>query len=150
MKNRSYSILLLFIFSSFVVSAQKAVTKLPHDSVYFNRTGSTMWVLTNDALNKFVESKIQLNNCDSTRTLLQEQVGILNERGRICDSALDIRSREALMWHNKLDSNDVKLQNTEIDLSKETDRKKRWRCGAFASMGAALVFLATTIYFVVK
>jgi hypothetical protein len=150
MSTKFNTILIVMLFSGSISFSQKAVTRLPVDSLYKNKSGKTMWVLTDVALDTFTVNMIHNKYCQRISDSLQVLVNLGKERNHLCDSALTIRSKEALMWHNKLDSNDKKLQKSEIDLSKANASKKKWRTGAFISMGAAAVFLGLTILFVVK
>lgn len=149
MKMNISAILIIFLIVS-VFSSQAQVKRLPADSTYRNRTKKTMWVVTDSAINIFTVNLIQNKYCQRVKDSLMVQNRLTGESKHLCDSALTIRTTEAQMWHNKLDSSDKKLEKTEIALSKETQCKKGWVKATFISAGAALVFIATTIIFILK
>jgi hypothetical protein len=149
MKLLILSLLIIFLITSELFS-QKAVTRLPSDSTFRNKTKKMMWVATDSAINIFTVNLIQNKYCQRVKDSLMVQNRLTGESKHLSDSALTIRTSEALMWHNKLDSSDKKLEKTEIALSKETQCKKGWVKATFISAGAALVFIATTIIFILK
>ena len=144
------SAVLIIILITSVFSLQAQVKRLPADSTYRNRTRKTMWVITDSAINIFTVNLIQNKYCQRVKDSLIVQNKLTGESKHLCDSALTIRTAEALMWHNKLDSCDKKLEKKEIDLSKETIRRKNWMKATFISAGAALVFVSTTIIFILR
>jgi len=148
MKQLILSILIIFLIT--IELFPQAVKRLPADSAYRNRTRKTMWVVTDSAINIFTVNLIQNKYCQRIKDSLTVQTKLMSNSKHLCDTALTIRTTEALMWHNKLDSNDKKLQKTEIDLSKEKKCKKNWVKATFINAGAALIFVATTIIFIIR
>ena len=104
-----------------------------------------MWLVTQAALDSFTVHMIKSKSCRRISDSLEVQVKLLKQKGVLNDSAVKIRSVEALMWHNKLDSCDLDLQNTRIKLVRETESKNKWKKATIGSGAAAVIFLITSI-----
>ena len=148
MKNTiSIILVLLLILSVSNTFSQKPVTRLPTDSVFKNKTGKTMWVLTGLALDTFTVNYIQNKSCKKRDSLQVIQIATQTEINRICDSALIISRKESKIWYDSLIFYDNKLKTTEIDLVKEKKCKRTLFITSAISTLAAITF---AILFIIK
>ncbi|UCD37378.1 MAG: hypothetical protein JSW54_11175 [Fidelibacterota bacterium] len=132
-----YGVLLASLLSTTAFAQDGAVKPLDAGESHTNTSGEDEFILSNEALTKFLEASQELILARKKINLLQERLVVLEDRVALSDSSITLGSVESSFWYEKLLETDKALEEERIRL-----RNSRLLWFAIGAVTAGVVIAA--------